>query len=231
MRDIPRATVARLARYLQGLDELGKRTVSSADIALAVGVSAAQVRRDLSYLGHQGIRGVGYETVHLLTALRRELGLVDKRWRGDCRRRQPGTGAGWLWRVRGAGIRGGQHLRHRSRQSGHVRSTALVVRHLDDLGLDAANHRFAIAIIATPAEAAQEVLSRLADAGVRSVLNFAPAVLRAHPRMEVRNVDLSTELQILSFYRGTPAQWCVARLGRSFRKLFVLFERHQETGK
>ena len=57
MRDIPRATVGRLARYLQGLDESGRATISSEEIAAAVGVNAAQVRRDLSYLGHQGVRG------------------------------------------------------------------------------------------------------------------------------------------------------------------------------
>ena len=76
----------------------------------------------------------------------------------------------------------------------------LPIRHIDDMAADARSGRFAIAIIATPAEAA-EVLGRLNEAGIRSVLNFAPAVLRPPTAMEVRNVDLSTELQILSFYR------------------------------
>lgn len=203
MREIPRATVARLARYLQGLDELGKRTVSSADIASVVGVSAAQVRRDLSYLGHQGIRGVGYESVHLLTALRRELGLVESVGvaivgAGNLGQALAGYGG---FEERGFVVTGIYDV---DREKVGTSIHGLVVRHLDDLGLDGSNHRFAIAIIATPAEAAQEVLRRLAAAGVRSVLNFAPAVLKASPAMEVRNVDLSTELQILSFYLGRP---------------------------
>ncbi len=203
MRDIPRATVGRLARYLQGLEELGRPTVSSADIASAVGVSAAQVRRDLSYLGHQGIRGVGYESSHLLTALRRELGLVD-------RVRVAIVGAGNL----GQALAGYGGFEHRGftvaglYDIDHNKVGRLIhgyqIRHLDVLSADASNGLFAIAIIATPAEAAQEVLRRLADGRVRSVLNFSPAVLKAPSSMEVRNVDLSTELQILSFYRGRP---------------------------
>lgn len=201
MRDIPRATVGRLARYLQGLEELGTRTVSSADIASAVGVSAAQVRRDLSYLGHQGIRGVGYETSHLLTALRRELGLVERVGvaivgAGNLGQALAGYGG---FGHRGFTIAGLYDIDHNKvGRAFH----GYEVRHLDALSADAANRLFAIAIIATPAEAAQEVLRRLADGGVRSVLNFSPAVLKAPSSMEVRNVDLSTELQILSFYRG-----------------------------
>ena len=76
MRAIPRATVARLAQYLQGLDQLEGRTISSQAIAAVVGVGAAQVRRDLSYLGHQGVRGVGYDSEHLRRAIMRELGLI-----------------------------------------------------------------------------------------------------------------------------------------------------------
>ncbi|MGI8517927.1 MAG: redox-sensing transcriptional repressor Rex [Acidimicrobiia bacterium] len=203
MREIPRATVGRLARYLQGLEELGRRTVSSADIASAVGVSAAQVRRDLSYLGHQGIRGVGYETSHLLTALRRELGLVDRVGVAI-------VGAGNL----GQALAGYGGFEHRGFVVSGIYDidqdkvgTSIhghQVRHLGRLSADAADRLFAIAIIATPADAAPEVLQRLAAGGVRSVLNFSPTVLKAPATMEVRNVDLSTELQILSFYRGRP---------------------------
>jgi len=199
MRQIPRATVARLARYLQGVEELAKRTVSSAEIASAVGVSAAQVRRDLSYLGHQGIRGVGYETEHLLTALRRELGLVENVGVAI-------VGAGNLGQAL-AGY-GGFEERGFSVTAIYDIDAAKIgtsihghpVRHVDSLPAD--SEAFAIAIIATPAEAAGEVLHRLSACGVRSVLNFAPAVLKGPPNVEVRNVDLSTELQILSFYRS-----------------------------
>ena len=201
MRQVPRATVGRLARYLQGLDEVAANTVSSVDIADVAGVSPAQVRRDLSYLGHQGIRGVGYHTDQLRAALRRELGLVATVGVAI-------VGAGHLGQAlagyggfdeRGFSISGLYDVDpHKvgSMIGGYL------VRHLDELGEDAELKKFAIAIIATPADSAQDVLIRLAQAGVRSVLNFAPAVLRPPSAVEVRNVDLSTELQILSFYRG-----------------------------
>lgn len=200
MRPIPRATVTRLAHYLQGLDQLEGRTVSSQAIAAVVGVGAAQVRRDLSYLGHQGVRGVGYETEHLRNAIMRELGLV-------------GTvgvaiiGAGNL----GQALAGYGGFFERGftvfclydidpTKVGQLVG-GLPIRHLDDMVSDASAGKFAIAIIATPADAAPEVLARLDQAAIRSVLNFAPAVLRPPESMEVRHVDLSTELQILSFYR------------------------------
>jgi redox-sensing transcriptional repressor len=199
MREIPRATVGRLARYLQGLEELGRPTVSSSDIASTVGVSAAQVRRDLSYLGHQGIRGVGYETSHLLVALRRELGLIDRVGvaiigAGNLGQALAGYGG---FEDRGFGVACIYDIDPRKVGTsihGHR------VHHLDELA--EASPLFEIAIIATPAEVAQEVLERLVERGVRSVLNFAPASLKAPRNVEVRNVDLSTELQILSFYRG-----------------------------
>ena len=201
MRQVPRATVGRLARYLQGLDEVTAGTVSSADIADAAGVSPAQVRRDLSYLGHQGIRGVGYHTDQLRTALRRELGLVATVGVAI-------VGAGHLGQAlagyggfdeRGFSIYGLYDVDpHKVGSTIH----GYLVRHLDDLAQDAEAKQFAIAIIATPADSAQDVLIRLSEAGVRSILNFAPAVLRPPTAVEVRNVDLSTELQILSFYRG-----------------------------
>lgn len=200
MRAIPRATVARLAQYLQGLDQLEGRTISSQAIAAVVGVGAAQVRRDLSYLGHQGVRGVGYDAEHLRRAIMRELGLV-------------GTvgvaivGAGNLGQAL-AGYAGFLErgftvfsLYDINPSKVGERVNGMPIRHLDDMESDARAGKFAIAIIATPADAAPEVLARLNQAGIRSVLNFAPAVLRPPTSMEVRNVDLSTELQILSFYR------------------------------
>lgn len=200
MRTIPRATVARLARYLQSLDELDRPTVSSEEIGSAAGVGAAQVRRDLSYLGHQGVRGVGYDTDHLRGAIMRELGLVDTVGvaiigAGNLGQALAGYGG---FSERGFFVSSLYDI-DPQKVGGQVGN--LPVRHLDQLEADAAAGRFAIAIIATPAESAPDVLRRLGASGVRSVLNFAPAVLRPPASVEVRNVDLSTELQILSFYR------------------------------
>ena len=200
MRDIPRATVGRLARYLQSLAEYGRPTVSSEEIAEAVGVNAAQVRRDLSYLGHQGVRGVGYDAEHLRGAIMRELGLLETVGVAI-------IGAGHLGQAlagyggfldRGFSVTGLYDI-----DPDKVGQTVqgFPIRHLDLLDEDARAGLFAIAIIATPAEHAPDVLDRLGQAGVRSILNFAPAVLRPPSAVEVRNVDLSTELQILSFYR------------------------------
>ena len=200
MRDIPRATVGRLARYLQGLDESGRATISSEEIAAAVGVNAAQVRRDLSYLGHQGVRGVGYDIDHLRGAIMRELGLMETVGVAI-------IGAGHLGQAlagyggfldRGFSVTG---LYDVDPNKVGTSVQGFPIKHIDHMDEDARNGIFAIAIIATPAEHAPEVLKRLGVAGVRSILNFAPAVLRPPSAVEVRNVDLSTELQILSFYR------------------------------
>ena len=201
MRAIPRATVGRLARYLQGLDESGRATISSEEIAAAVGVNAAQVRRDLSYLGHQGVRGVGYDTDHLRGAIMRELGLMETVGVAI-------IGAGHLGQAlagyggfldRGFSVTG---LYDVDPNKVGTSVYGFPIKHIDYMDEDARNGIFAIAIIATPAEHASEVLERLGIAGVRSILNFAPAVLRPPSTVEVRNVDLSTELQILSFYRS-----------------------------
>jgi redox-sensing transcriptional repressor len=201
MRAIPRATVGRLARYLQGLDQLGRETVSSEEIAATVGVGAAQVRRDLSYLGHQGVRGVGYDSAHLRGAIMRELGLVETVAVAI-------VGAGHLGQAlagyggftdRGFRI---AYLYDVDPEKVGTEVNGIPIRSLSGLEADARAGAFAIAIIATPADAAADVLARLGAAGIRSVLNFAPAVLRPPATVEVRNVDLSTELQILSFYRS-----------------------------
>ena len=201
MRDIPRATVGRLALYLQSLDDSGRSTISSEEIAVAVGVNAAQVRRDLSYLGHQGVRGVGYDTAHLRGALMRELGLMETVGvaiigAGHLGQALAGYG-GFL--QRGFSVTGLYDV-----DPNKVGRTVhgFPIKHLDTMDEDGRSGIFAIAIIATPAEHAPDVLDRLGRAGVRSILNFAPAVLRPPSTVEVRNVDLSTELQILSFYRA-----------------------------
>ncbi|MGQ0848987.1 MAG: redox-sensing transcriptional repressor Rex [Actinomycetota bacterium] len=200
MRKIPRATVARLARYLQGLEELTQATVSSEEIAAAVGGNAAQVRRDLSYLGNHGTRGVGYESDHLRVAILRELGLLDPVGVAIIGAGNLGQAlAGYAgFEDRGFKIAGLYDVDYdKVGQTAHGHT----IRHLDQLDEDAHGGQFDIAIIATPAEAASDVLERLSSAGVKSILNFAPAVLRPPTVVEVRNVDLSAELQILSFYR------------------------------
>jgi redox-sensing transcriptional repressor len=201
-RGIPEASIARLPLYLralQAMSERGVTTVSSEELAAVSGVNSAKLRKDLSHLGSYGTRGVGYEVDYLVYQVSRELGLTQD-WSvviigiGNLGRALANYG-GFATR----GFRTACLVDADPAQVGQLVS-GLVVRHLDELERLIAEHRVAIGVIATPAGAAQQVADRLVAAGIRSVLNFAPAVLTVPPDVELRKVDLSTELQILAFH-------------------------------
>lgn len=201
-RPIPEATVARLPIYLRSLLDLaeqGRTSVSSEDLARLAGVNAAKVRKDLSYLGSYGTRGVGYDVEYLLYQITRELGLTQD----------------WPAALVGAGNLGRALASYKGFSERGFRIAALFdideevigdevggleVRHLDDLKEVVIDDGISIGIITTPPAAAQEVADRLVDAGIKSILNFAPAVVNVPPNVQVRKVDLSIELQILSFH-------------------------------
>jgi redox-sensing transcriptional repressor len=213
-RPIPEATVARLPVYLRALLDLaegrGQLTVSSEELAHLAGVNAAKVRKDLSYLGSYGTRGVGYDVEYLLYQITRELGLT-KDWPAAI------VGIGNLGRAlasyRGFTERGFRIMALFDVEDAVIGTDVggLTVRHLDDLKEVATDEEVAIGIIATPPGAAQEVAERLVDAGVKSILNFAPAVVNVPPDVSVRKVDLSIELQILSFYQQRTQAIATAR--------------------
>jgi len=201
-RRIPEATVARLPVYLRSLYELsdGPGTISSERLAEMAGVNAAKVRKDLSYLGSYGTRGVGYDVEYLLYQISRELGLTQD----------------WPVAIVGLGNLGHALANYRGFMARGFRIVALFdadpakvgervgdleISHLDQLGGVAESLELAIGVIATPASTAQDVADRLVAAGVGSILNFAPVVLTVPPHVSVRKVDLSIELQILSFYQ------------------------------
>jgi redox-sensing transcriptional repressor len=202
-RRIPEATVSRLPVYLRSLLEVADTkttTISSERLAELAGVNAAKVRKDLSYLGSYGTRGVGYDVEYLLFQISRELGLTQD-WPVVI------VGIGNLGHAlanyRGFSERGFRIAGLVDADPGKVgeRVGDVVVRHLDDLDAIAAEAGIAIGIIATPAPAAQDVANRLVAAGVTSILNFAPVVISVPPDVSLRKVDLSIELQILSFYQ------------------------------
>src|SRR3954466_4603157 len=201
-RRIPEATVARLPVYLRSLLEIGDdaTTVSSERLAELAGVNAAKVRKDLSYLGSYGTRGVGYDVDHLLHEISRELGLTHD-WPVAI------VGVGNLGQAlanyRGFGARGYRIVAVVDADPQKVGRTVgdLTIESLEDLPVIARSRDVAIGIIATPAHAAQEVADRLVDAGVTSILNFAPTVVSAPSGVSLRKVDLAIELQILSFYQ------------------------------
>jgi redox-sensing transcriptional repressor len=200
--DLPEATVARLPEYLRALHHLaedGHDTVSSEELAAAAGVNSAKLRKDLSHLGRTGTRGVGYDVTLLIDQIEQVLGLTH-------RRAVALVGVGNLGHAlagyAGFGTRGFRIAALFDADHGRVGEhiNGLVVRHIDDLPEVVDQESISIAVIATPAHAAQHVADRLVEAGVTSVLNFAPCVLNVPDGVDVRKVDLAIELQILSFH-------------------------------
>lgn len=201
-RRIPDATIARLPVYLQILAEqleAGVDNMSSEDLANLGGVNAAKVRKDLSYLGSYGTRGVGYEVEYLVYQIRRELGL-DHDWNVVI------IGAGNLGQALG-GYGGFSENGYQIAGVFDVDTAKLDslvggvrVKHLDDLAQVVAARSVSIGVIATPPAAAQDAAERLVRAGVTSILNFAPVLLSVPHGVTVRKVDLAVELQILSYH-------------------------------
>ena len=195
--------MGRLPVYLRALVEMAEEartTTSSDDLADAAGVNSAKVRKDLSYLGSYGTRGVGYDVAYLIHQVRRVLGLTQD----------------WPVLIAGIGNLGHALANYKGFAERGFQVAALVdadptkvgevvagieVRHVDQMPKLVRGHGVAIGIICTPATGAQEVADRMVDAGIRSILNFAPAVISVPAEVSLRKVDLSIELQILSFYQ------------------------------
>ncbi|HEX2357471.1 MAG TPA: redox-sensing transcriptional repressor Rex [Micromonosporaceae bacterium] len=205
--DLPEATVARLPEYLRALHHLaesGHDTVSSEGLASAAGVNSAKLRKDLSHLGSYGTRGVGYDVGLLIDQIEFVLGLTQ-------RRTVALVGVGNLGHAlagyAGFASRGFRISALFDADPARVgeKIAGLVVRHIDDLADVVLEESIAIAVIATPAEAAQSVADQLVAAGVTSILNFAPCVLSVPEGVDVRKVDLAIELQILSFHEHRKA--------------------------
>lgn len=201
MSGLSGATVSRLPRYLRLLDDIreSRSTVSSGELADAAGVNPANVRRDLSDLGFQGTRGVGYSVSDLRSRIKRELGI-------DGRRRVAIVGAGNLGtalaRYNGLVQRGFDVVAIYDVDPSRVgeRVSDVVIKHASAMGEDCRSGVFDMAILAVPAGSAQQVATKLVKAGVSSILNFAPVRVTVPDGVPVRQVDLSTELQILSYY-------------------------------
>jgi redox-sensing transcriptional repressor len=206
-RPIPAATVERLPRYLQALAGMaadGTAVASSEELAAAAGFTSAKVRKDLSHLGSYGTRGVGYDIAYLIHQIRRELGLTQD----------------WGIAIAGIGNLGHALANYKGFGDRGFRVAALVdvdpvkvgervgeleVAHIDGLPELVRERGIAIGVIATPATAVQDVGDRMVEAGIRSILNFAPAPLAAPPGVSVRSVDLAVELQILAYYEQRKA--------------------------
>jgi redox-sensing transcriptional repressor len=206
-RRIPEATVSRLPVYLQLLSDqfdLGVTNISSEELAELAGVNAAKVRKDLSYLGSYGTRGVGYEVEFLVYQIKRELGLTHE-WdvvivgAGNLGQALAGHGG---FTERGFPVGGIVDIDDRKVGAliGGVR-----VRHVGELAQVVQARNISIGVITTPGSAAQDAADALVAAGVTSILNFAPSVITAPHGVSVRKVDLAVELQILSYHEQRRA--------------------------
>jgi redox-sensing transcriptional repressor len=204
---IPEATVARLPVYLRALNALldtGQATCSSEELAAAAGVNSAKLRKDLSHLGSYGTRGVGYDVEYLRYQISREIGLTQD----------------WAVVIVGIGNLGHALANYSGFSSRGFRTVALLdadasrqgevvagleVRAFDELETIVREQGVAIGVIATPASAAQAVCDKMVAAGIRSILNFAPRILAVPAGVDVRKVDLSSELQILAYHEQRKA--------------------------
>lgn len=214
-RAIPEAAVARLAVYLRVLSamaEQGSTTVSSEELSSAAGVNSAKLRKDLSYLGSYGTRGVGYEVEVLVGQIERTLGLTRQH-------KVAVVGIGNLGHAlanyggfpgRGFPV---EALFDIDPDLIGVPVGGLPVSHLDDIPRVCTERQISIGVIATPPAAAQSVCDRLVAGGVQCILNFAPVVLQVPEHVEVRKVDLAVELQILSFHVARRADNAEAAAG------------------
>jgi redox-sensing transcriptional repressor len=201
MSELSRATVSRLPRYLRLLeDSLGTSdTVSSDALATAAGVNSSNVRRDLSDLGFQGTRGVGYSIPALHDRIRRELGIETRRLVAIVGAGNLGTA---LAMYNGLSKSGFDVIAVYDNDESRIGQQIgeVTVQHLDDMAIDCEVGCFDMAILAVPSTAAQKVADQLVAGGIRSILNFAPVRVDVPDGVAVRQVDLSTELQILSYY-------------------------------
>lgn len=201
-RVIPDATIARLPIYqrcLMELEEDGRKKASSEQLAELAGVNGAKVRKDLSYFGSYGTRGVGYDVPHLLHEIRRELGMTHD-W--PCVIIGAGNLGTALAKFGGFIERGFSVVAIMDVDESKVgqKVGSLTIRHEDELHDVVEELGITIGIITTVAAAAQDVADQLVDAGVRSILNFAPTTLDVPYDVLVRDVDVAIELQILAFH-------------------------------
>jgi len=214
---IPDATVSRLPMYHRALVALSSRgvlLVSSEELADAAGVSSAKLRKDLSFLGSYGTRGVGYEVEFLLYQIARALGLTQE-WSvvivgvgnlGQALAGYPGF-ASRGFKVVGLFDADPQLVGHEVTVAGR----GVVVRDMKDLATTVRSSGASIGVIATPEHSAQDVCDRLVAHGVTSILNFAAVLLDVPDGVHVRRVDLATELQILAFHEQRKSQNALAQ--------------------
>lgn len=199
---IPKATARRLPlyyRYLRMLHDTGKNKVSSTELSEAVQVDSATIRRDFSYFGELGKRGYGYDVENLMNFFAKTLNEDEL------------TNVALI----GVGNLGSALLKYKSHQSNSIRVSCafdvnedivgrivdgIPVYPMEDMMEQIRVQQIEVAILTIPARKAQEVVNKLAEAGVKGILNFTAARLVAPPEVLIQNVDLTNELQTLIYF-------------------------------
>jgi len=201
VKHIAESTVRRLSLYLRFLEEFdarGQATVSSGELARSGRTTSAQVRKDLSFFGSFGKRGLGYGVKDLITSIREILGL-EHDWSVVI------IGAGKigaaLAQYRGFTARGFHVVGVYDADSAKVGTAVggLTVRADSDIEKDVAKLKPRIAVLCVPADAAQPIVDRVVKAGIKAILNFAPAPLVVPDGVTLRAVNMATELEILAY--------------------------------
>ena len=199
---VPEMTIRRLSVYTRCLAQLEEdevKTISSQELADRFGLNSAQVRKDLAYFGEFGVRGIGYYVSALRTELQKILGL-DRQW--SVALVGFGNLGSALVRYKGFARQGFSIAAIFDQDPAKVGAEvdSIPVFNIRDLARELGARGIQIAIVAVPPEAAQAVTDQLADAGIKAILNFAPSRLRASRDTRLKHVDLSIELETLSFY-------------------------------
>ncbi len=201
MKRIAESTVRRLSIYLSFLEDIGAKgvtTTSSDDLAKLGGTTSAQVRKDLSFFGSFGKRGMGYSVPELSTRLREILGL-GREWR-VCIIGAGKIGAA-LARYAGFAERGFKVVGLYDSDPSKIgtRSDGVTIRDTEELDGDVRAAKYDIAVITVPAENAQPIVDRLVKSGVKAILSFAPTQLTVPESVELRTVNMAMELEALTF--------------------------------
>ncbi len=200
---IPKATIARLPLYLRSLSELAEKgvlVVSSYELAELSGGNAAQLRKDLSYFGEFGTRGVGYDVENLLYQISKFLGLTRDRSVAIIGMGKLGPALLGYRGFKEKGFKVVAIFDNDMRKIGN-KIGDLEIIDLDLLEKVVKEKNIEVGVITTPAPAAQRIANLLVAAGIKSILNFAPAKIEVPSGVALRQVDLSVELQILSYHQ------------------------------
>ncbi|UCH11871.1 MAG: redox-sensing transcriptional repressor Rex [Candidatus Omnitrophota bacterium] len=201
-KKVPEPVISRLFVYLRELIELTKmniRTISSGELGVRTNLSDAQVRKDLGYFGQFGVSGSGYDTNELKVALEEILG-KDKTWNvavvgighlGGALLAYPG------FKERGLNIVAAFDS---SKRKIGKKIKGIIIQSIDEMPKTVTNKKISIGIISVPAKVAQEVADKLISSRVKHILNFAPIALNVPEKIKLKNVDLSRELETLSYF-------------------------------